>query len=85
MNDSSRNPCKPSHHVTQEKDASCSHIFFRFTGEKGTNVKSENEQCAFETGRDREAYQIVRKGLEVQPQEPLAILARGGSRSKLAR
>ena len=44
--------------------------------------KSENEQCDFETGHDREAYLIVRNGLEVQTQERLAILARGGSRSK---
>ena len=80
-------PGIPASHLTMslKRDASCIHIFFRFTGEKGTSVKSENEQRDVETGRDREAYRIVRKGLEVQPQEPLAILARGGSRSKLAR
>ena len=74
-------PGIPASHLTipLKGKVSCIQIFFPFTGEKGTSVKSENEQCDFETGHDREAYLIVRNGLEVQTQEPLAILARGGA------
>ena len=77
----------PESHVTisRNRDASRIHILFRFIGGKGTSVKSEKEQCDFETCHDREAYPMVRKGLEFQTQEPLAILARGRSRSNLTR
>ena len=77
----------PACHITcsLKRDASCIHFSFLFIGEKGTSVKREKEQCDHETYHDRKAYQMVRKGLEFHTQEPLAILVRGGSRSKLSR
>ena len=70
----------PESHVTisLNSDASCIHFSFCFIGEKGTSVKSEKEECDFETCHDRKVYQMVKKGLEFQTQEPLAMLARGG-------
>ena len=43
----------PECHVTisLKRDGSCIHIFFRFIGEKGVSVRSEKEQCDFETCR----------------------------------
>ena len=77
----------PESHATisLKGDASRIHILFRFIGEKGTIAKSEKEQCDFETCHDREAYPMVRKGLEFKTQEPWAVLARGGSLSKPTR
>ena len=63
--------------------ASCVHISFLFTSEKGTCVKNVKEVFGFETSHDRKAYWMVKDGLEFQTQEPFATLARGGSQSKL--
>ena len=67
----------PASHVTisLKRHASGIHISFRFIGEMRTGVKREKEQCDLETCHDRKAYWMVRKGLEFQTQEPLAILA----------
>ena len=71
----------PESHATisLKGDASRIHILFRFIGEKGTIAESEKEQRDFETCHDREAYPMVRKGLEFQTQEPLAVEGAGQS------
>ena len=69
--------------ISLQSESSGAHIFLRCVCEKGTRVKSGKEECGFETCHDKKAYRRVGKGPESQTQEPLAIFARGGSRSKL--
>ena len=49
--------------ISLKSDASCIHIFFRFICEKGTSVKSEKEECDFDTCH-----------VNSKPKEPLPIL-----------
>ena len=57
-----------SHVTCSLKDnASCVHIFFFFTSEKGTQVKS----AILKRARDRKAYWMVKKGLESQSKNHL--------------
>ena len=59
----------PESHVNiaLEGTASCVYIFFLFTTEKGTGVKSV-KQCDLETSHDRKAFPMVKEGLEFQIQ-----------------
>ena len=49
-------------------DASCVHISFRFIGKKGTSVKSEKEECVFETCHDRDGIPDGQEGIGIPNQ-----------------